>query len=72
MKRRGRPGRESCYASGIWLWLSIRNGSWMGKHHLPVVNDDQAILSALSELWEKAQQEFRGGLTIYPDWRDTL
>ncbi|WP_366929466.1 hypothetical protein [Mesorhizobium sp.] len=47
IKAARRLRRENFYAGGLWLWLSIRDGTWMGKRHLPVVNDDQAILSAL-------------------------
>jgi len=65
IKAARRLRRENFYASGVWLWLSIREGSWMGKRHLPVVNDDQAILSALSELWEKVTQDYPRGLTIF-------
>lgn len=37
----------------------------MGKRHLPVVNDDQAILAALSELWEMVALDYPRGLTIF-------
>lgn len=57
--------REHFYAGGLWLWLSIRDGSWMGKRKLPVVHDDHAILSALDELWGKVQREYPGGLLIF-------
>lgn len=49
--------RENFYAGGLWLWLSIRDGSWLGKRHLPVVNDDQAILSGLAELWGEVRRD---------------
>lgn len=57
--------RENFFASGLWLWLSIRDGSWMGKRQLPIVNDDQAILSALAELWDKVHRDYPRGLTIF-------
>lgn len=60
-----RMRRENFYASGVWLWLSIRNGSWLGKRHLPVVNDDQAILSALAELWGEVRKNYPRGLMIF-------
>ena len=60
-----RMRRENFYASGLWLWLSIRDGSWMGKRQLPVVNDDQAILSALAELWAEVAKTYPRGLTIF-------
>ena len=65
IKAARRLRRENFYAAGLWLWLSIRDGSWMGKRHLPVVNDDQAILAALSELWEKVALDYPRGLTIF-------
>ncbi|MCA0256379.1 MAG: type VI secretion protein ImpB [Proteobacteria bacterium] len=57
--------RENYYASGLWLWLSIKEGSWLGKQHLPSVRDDQAILTALAELWREVRQQHRNGLTIF-------
>ncbi|MDG9793545.1 hypothetical protein [Brucella anthropi] len=60
-----RMRRENFYASGLWLWLSIKDGSWMGKRHLPVVNDDQAILSALAELWGEVRKTYPRGHTIF-------
>lgn len=65
IKAARRLRREDFYAGGLWLWLSIRDGSWLGKRHLSVVNDDQAILSALSELWDQVRQEYPRGLTIF-------
>lgn len=65
IKAARRLRREKFYAGGLWLWLSIRDGSWMGKRHLPVVNDDQAILSALSELWDQVRKVHPRGLTIF-------
>jgi DNA polymerase IV len=57
--------RENYYAGGLWLWLSIHDGSWFGKHHLLVVHDDQAILFALRLLWERVRREFPRGVTIF-------
>lgn len=57
--------RENFYAGGLWLWLSIRDGSWLGKRFLPVVNDDQAILSALAELWRHVRRDHPLGVTIF-------
>lgn len=65
--------RENYYAGGLWLWLKIRDGSWLGKRKLPVVNDDQAILAALADLWDEASRVFhdrrltifRVGVTLY-------
>lgn len=57
--------RENFYAAGLWLWLSVRDGSWFGKHYLPVVNDDQAILSALRLLWQRVREDHPRGVTIF-------
>lgn len=57
--------RENFYAGGVWLWLSVTDGSWMGKHHLAVVNDDQAILSALRALWARVRRDYPRGVTIF-------
>lgn len=57
--------RENYYAGGLWLWLSIRDGSWMGKRRLPIVHDDQAILSALAELWQQVRSAYPRGVTIF-------
>jgi DNA polymerase-4 len=65
IKAARRLRRENFYAAGLWLWLSIRDGSWMGKRHLPVVNDDQAILSALSELWGEVWKDYPRGVMIF-------
>lgn len=65
IKAARRLRRESFYAGGLWLWLSIRYGSWLGKRHLPIVNDDQAILSALAELWDQVRQNYPRGQTIF-------
>lgn len=65
IKAARRLRREDFYAGGLWLWLSIRDGSWLGKRQLPIVNDDQAILSALAELWDQVRQNFPRGLTVF-------
>lgn len=57
--------RENFYAGGLWLWLSIHEGSWLGKQGLSVVNDDQAILAGLNALWNRVRREFPRGTTIF-------
>lgn len=64
--------REGFYASGLWLWLSLRGNSWLRPIPLPVVNDDQAILSSLGVLWRHFEDEhpervtiFRVGVTLF-------
>lgn len=62
--------REGYYCSGVWVSLSIREGSWFRKFSLPAVNDDQAILTGLRHLWKQAEHElewptiFRIGVTL--------
>lgn len=65
IKAARRLRRENFYAAGLWLWLSIKEGSWTGKRHLPVVNDDQAILPALTDLWGQVRKTYPNGLTIF-------
>lgn len=65
IKAARRLRREAYYAAGLWLWLSVRDGSWMGKRHLPVVNDDQAILAGLAELWGEVRRNYPRGVTIF-------
>ena len=60
-----RMRREGYYAGTLWLWLSIVNGSWFRQMPLPIVNDDQAILSALSELWSRFGADHPGRPTIF-------
>lgn len=67
-----RMRREGYYAGGVWLWLSITDGSWMRQMSLPIVNDDQAILSALGDLWSLFAEDhhvrttiFRVGVTLF-------
>lgn len=61
--RRLRRGRY--YAQGLWLWLSVRSGSWKGKRTLPIVHDDQILLTSLNSLWRDVQRSFPDGTTIF-------
>lgn len=72
IKAARRLRRENYYCSGFMLWLSLRKASWHGKLSLPVVNDDQALLSALERLWADVRAAyprgtavFRVGVTLY-------
>lgn len=63
--------REGFYAGALWLWLGLLDGSWFRQLSLPIVNDDQAILTALSLLWRVFDEErperlsiFRVGVTL--------
>lgn len=57
--------REGYYAGGLWLWLSLRGGSWFGEMKLPIVRDDQAILAALADLWRQAMAKYPRGQTVF-------
>ncbi|WP_026789802.1 Y-family DNA polymerase [Pleomorphomonas oryzae] len=57
--------RENYYAGALWLWLALREGSWFRQLTLPVVNDNQAILSALALLWRAFDDEHPERLAIF-------
>ncbi|MEQ1724420.1 MAG: type VI secretion protein ImpB [Sphingopyxis sp.] len=72
IKAARRLRRDSYYCSGLLLWMAMRGGSWSDKISLPVVNDDQALLSALDTLWARVRAAyprgtvvFRVGVTLY-------
>jgi DNA polymerase-4 len=52
-----RMRRDGYYAGKLWLWLDMRYGSWASQRELPSVQDDQACLTALAEIWVKARAE---------------
>lgn len=52
-----RMRRDGFFASKLWLALDMRHGAWYAEHDLPSVKDDQACLSALKLLWDKANRE---------------
>ncbi len=71
IKAARRMRRSGFYCSGLWLWLSIRDGSWSGRWTLPMVRDDQALLEGLDALWSEARKAnpkhvtiFRVGITL--------
>lgn len=55
MKAARRLRRASYYCSGLWVWLSLKDGSWQRHRSLPVVRDEAAILEALRAVWEEAK-----------------
>jgi len=57
--------RENYYAGGLWLWLALRDGSWFRQLPLPIVNDDQAILSGLALLWQAFDIDHPERLAIF-------
>ena len=65
IKAARRLRRDRYYCSGFMLWLSLRKASWSGKLSLPVVHDDQALLSALERLWGDVRTAFPRGTTVF-------
>ena len=57
--------REKYYASGFWLYLSVRSGSWSQTLSMPAVNDDRAILAALETLWARARVDLHPRVTVF-------
>lgn len=65
IKAARRLRRDHYYCSGLILWLSLRQASWSAKLSLPVVHDDQALLSALETLWRQARAAYPRGTTVF-------
>ncbi len=58
VKAARRMRRDGYNAGRLWVWLSLRNeSSWMSSAWLPAVHDDQAVLTALMDIWRNAEQE---------------
>ena len=71
MKAARRLRRACFYCSGLWVWLSITDGSWSKHHSMPMVRDDAAILDALKNVWGEVHKTlpkhtkiFRVGVTL--------
>ena len=71
VKAARRLRRAGYYCSGLWVWLSIKDGSWSRQRSLPMVHDDAAILDALRIVWQQAEMSlpkrtaiFRVGVTL--------
>ena len=71
VKSARRLRRAGYYCSGLWVWLSIKDGSWSRQRSLPMVHDDAAILDALRIVWQQAEMSlpkrtaiFRVGVTL--------
>jgi DNA polymerase IV len=72
IKAARRLRRERFYAAGLNLHLSLKERHWSRSRSLPIVHDDQAILSALAILWEQLLAEsgpheraFKVGVFLY-------
>ena len=65
IKAARRLRRANYYCSELWLWLSVRDGEWSGKHKLPIVNDDQAVLAALDALWVRVRADHPRGVSVF-------
>ena len=59
-----RMRRDNFYANKLWLWLDIRDNAWFGQRELHNVQDEQACLSALHSLWDRARVEVRQNAEI--------
>lgn len=49
--------RDGWNAGRVSLWLQVGDGSWADSFWLPVVSDDQAVLTALDNIWVRARRE---------------
>ena len=56
VKAARRMRRDGWNAGRLWLWLSAKDDSWGKTYWLPAVRDDQAVLSALENLWSDARR----------------
>lgn len=65
IKAARRLRRDGYYCSGIMLWLALRDDSWTSKRSLPVVHDDQALLTAFEALWAEVRAAFPRGTTVF-------
>jgi DNA polymerase-4 len=55
VKAARRMRRDGWNAGRLWLWLGVMNGnSFFRSVWLPAVHDDQAVLSALENIWKEA------------------
>lgn len=71
VKAARRLRRSGYYCSGLWLWFSIKDGTWSRERSMPMVRDDAAILDGLRALWREAEATlpkrmplFRVGVTL--------
>lgn len=50
--------RRGCYyAGGLMLWVQLFDASWSRVRSLPQVQDDQALLNALSAMWAEMEAQ---------------
>lgn len=71
VKAARRLRRANYYCSGLWVWLSVKDGTWQRVRSMPMVHDDAAILEALRTVWQEATTSlpkyakiFRVGVTL--------
>lgn len=65
VKASRRLRRAKYFSCRLWLWLEIRGGSWSRTIKMPPVNDDHAILSAHTILWDHIKIELTCTTTIF-------
>lgn len=47
--------RNRFYAGRLWLWLDMKTTHWSREITLPIVQDDQACLAGLDQIWREAR-----------------
>lgn len=67
-----RMRRAGYYCAGMWLWARSFDDGWSEQRSLPIVNDDCALLRALSDLWSDLRSKMsprtrilRVGVTLF-------
>lgn len=65
VKAARRLRRAGYYASRLAVWLSTNHDGWSRGVPMPIINDDQACLSALKLIWDMAKNELPRRTTIF-------
>lgn len=65
IKAARRLRRSGYYCNGMMLWLALRGGEWGDHLKLPIVNDDQAVLTGLARLWERVKRKHPAGTQVF-------
>lgn len=65
VKAARRLRRAGYYASRLAVWLSTNHDGWSRGIPIPIINDDQACLSALKLIWDMAKNELPRRTTIF-------
>lgn len=65
VKAARRLRRAGYYSSRLAVWLSTNHHGWSRGIPMPIINDDQACLSALNLIWNMAKEELPRRTTIF-------